>query len=196
MILTQVFARSGDQMYEATLNYPADAGDPIGAEASLLTLCPPMPSETPQPQPSPAVVQAPQGWVSGVNAPPQSDDTAQYTARWLKLGPNTHTLEFEYVVQKTQTDNHTAEEQSDLLRATDGLDNVERLQSSGRTLCEGRQGWFSSEKGVFSDGHSYVVESMVANARGTWYGVVYTRRAEDPEDSQARAALDSVCPAS
>jgi hypothetical protein len=193
-VLTEVLVRSGDDMYAATLNYPPSNGDTLHAESALMTLCPPLPAETPQPRMSPSVATAPQGWITGA-PPPETPTRVRMSARWLRLGPQTHTVEYILLAQKTGTSEpHTLQEESDALLGTYQLTNVTILSDAATTLCEGQQGWENTERGDYVDGYSYIVESMVAFADDMWYGITYGRRAEDPEDPQARSTLDSLCP--
>jgi hypothetical protein len=193
MAMTQVFARSGDDMYEAEVNSPATGIDTTRAEASLLTLCPPLPAETPQPQVS-AGVEAPGGWIAAAIPQTASASGVRMSGEWIRLGPATNTLEALMVVERTDTSGaHTLEEASAILSGAARLENARILTDASSTLCEGQQGWSTSVAGTFN-GRQYVVESTAGFADSIWYVASYSRRAEDPDDARARAAIASLCP--
>lgn len=193
--IAQVFTRAGDYMYDALMSYATPATGAADVEASLLSLCPPEAAPTPQPHASPLPVAAPGGWIAQA-IPADRIDGLRVDARWMRLGPSSNVIDYLAVYEKPGSNQSTSlKAESDDLRASLGeLSNMNVSADHAAPLCGGQSGWASTATGDYTDGHAYVVETVVGYANDTWYSATYTRRADDPEDPAARATLLSLCP--
>jgi hypothetical protein len=193
--IVEVYVQSGDDLYMALLSASRDTHVPPRAEASLLSLCPPMPLETAAQQQAPAPLTPPAHWIAGHLTAADAGDGFALTNRWMRLGPNSNELSY-LTVQRVSNipGSMTPQEVSNYYRDASGFDDMKVLDDKSVPLCHGDQGWLNSTSGMHG-GRMYISEEVFSQRSSVWYIARYVRSSGDPEDPAARTALLSLCPA-
>ena len=193
----QVFARAGNRVYVAVLQYQRTPGDVLHAADALSTLCPPGVGEVP-PSTTTVPLTIPKGWIRGVgDFGPHDDSAYKVLAYWLYLPRNSTFAQYLTLGDASDVSEYVTPEQDalDQIDATKAAEKDLRVQANHAVkLCSGTDGWFSQFTATDAQGERYTAETMYTCGKDTSYLLRYVRAATQPEDSQARKALFSLCP--
>lgn len=193
--VSQLYA-GNDPVYVTTLTYPDSVGD-HGARHALMTLCPPSTVAHADPGP-PLPFKLPAGWNRGsIKAMGPVSPPLVPIGLWLHLAAHSAFLESLSLVRgpALQAD-VTPEEESEAMLSymKQNVAGFSLKDSHAQSLCKGVDGWYASYL-LTSGAHELAVEQAFAYAADASYIMRYTRKSGDPEDPNARKALDSLCPA-
>lgn len=192
----QVFARAGDRVYVAVMQYQRTPGDVLHAAKALSTLCPPRVGEAPAPTTA-VPLTVPKGWTRGVGDIDRRESSYKVLAYWLYLPRNSTFAQYLTLGDASDVSEYVTPEQDalDQIDATKEAEKDLRVQASHAVkLCSGTDGWFSQFTTTDDLGERYTAETMYAYGNDTSYLLRYVRAATQPEDPQARKALFSLCP--